>query len=260
MSRFENLEFGREKTQQSTAEIPSKPLLKDENHFLGEALANFEKGRFEQALRAYSKVLEFNPQSAPAWFGQVRMLIELGEYNEAKIWADKALGLFPDDAELLAAKGVALARMGDLSGALSFSDAAVETRGNTPYIWLARADVLLARKEKRADYCLQKAIDIASNNWFVLWLASRIESYYQRFARSLKLAQEAMALDSTRTVVWLQSAQCQLALGLSAQASRSIEQARELDPDCKVEPFSSQVGRPAFLDKVAARWRQWFQK
>ena len=85
------------------------------------------------------------------------MLIELGEFREAKLWADKALERFPNEPELLAAKAVALARSGDLQGALSFSDASIEERGDTPYVWLARGDVLLARAEARADYCFEKA-------------------------------------------------------------------------------------------------------
>ena len=36
----------------------------------------------------------------------MRMLIELGEFREAKLWADKALERFPHEPELLAAKAV----------------------------------------------------------------------------------------------------------------------------------------------------------
>jgi tetratricopeptide (TPR) repeat protein len=84
------------------------------------------------------------------------MLIELGEFKEARLWADKALENFPDESELLAAKAVALARSGDLQGALAFSDSSIEARGETPYIWLARGDVLLARRESRADFVLKR--------------------------------------------------------------------------------------------------------
>src|SRR5262245_13430250 len=139
MSRFNNLEFGNRFEEQSAR----SPALKDADYFLAEARSAFENGRFEEALRCFAKVLEFDPHCAAAWTGQVRMLIELGEFREAKLWADKALETFPNEAELLAAKAVALARAGDLAGALTFSDAAVETQGNTPYIWLARGDVLL---------------------------------------------------------------------------------------------------------------------
>ena len=136
MSRFGNLELGGEFEDQPQQE--QQPLAKDEAYYFGEARSAFENGDFEQALRFYSKVLEFNPQNAAAWTAQVRMLIELGEFREAKLWADKALERFPNEPELLAAKAVALGRSGDLQGALAFSDASIEERGDTPYVWLAR--------------------------------------------------------------------------------------------------------------------------
>src|SRR2546430_1791721 len=81
-----------------------------------------------------------------------------------------ALERFSREPELLAAKAVALARNGDLQGALAFSDLAIEERGDTPYVWLARGDVLLAREEQRANYCFEKAQMLAPRDWFVAWL------------------------------------------------------------------------------------------
>jgi tetratricopeptide (TPR) repeat protein len=134
---------------------------------------------------------------------------------------------------LLAAKAVALARIGDVKAALAFSDASIEERGDTPYIWLARADVLLARREKRADYCFEKARLLAPGNWFIHWLASRIKFYYQKFALALKSAQDALALDASRGVIWLQLAKCQQALGMIPAARISYEQVRQLLPSCR---------------------------
>jgi len=228
MSRFVNLEFGDESERRSHA--PSD--LKDEQFYFAEAMRAFEEGSFERALQLFAKVLEFNPQNAVAWAGQVRMLIELGEFREAKVWADKALEKFPRDAELLAAKAVALGRSGDLKAALAFSDAAIEEHGDTPYIWLARGDVLMARNEKRADYCFEKAHLLAPQSWLVHWLASRIRFYYQKFALALKLAQQALALDSARAVVWLQLGQCQEALGMVGMAQTSFDHVLELNPHC----------------------------
>src|SRR6266852_876559 len=158
MSRFSNFEFSGESENQSQQ---PKALVKDEAYYFAEARSAFEIGNFESALRLYSKVLEFNPLNAAAWTGQVRMLIEMGELREAKLWADKALERFPHEPELLAAKAVALGRSGDLQGAMAFSDAAIEERGDTPYVWLARGDVLMAREETRADYCFEKALLLA---------------------------------------------------------------------------------------------------
>src|SRR5689334_6356867 len=142
MGRFSNLEFGGEFEDPA----PVSSGLKGEAYYEAQAHAAFANGEFESGLRLYSKVLEFNPLNVAAWAGQVRMLIELGEFKEAKLWADKALERFPHEAELLAAKAVALARSGDLDAALTFSDASIEEHGDTPYVWLARGDVLLARE------------------------------------------------------------------------------------------------------------------
>jgi tetratricopeptide (TPR) repeat protein len=231
MSRFVNLELGGESEDQP--QQPQKSLVKDEAYYLAEARSAFENGNFEPALRFYSKVLEFNPNNAAAWTAQVRMLIELGEFREAKLWADKALERFPNEPELLAAKAVALGRSGDLQGALTFSDASIEERGDTPYVWLARGDVLLARKESRADYCFEKALTLAPRDWFVAWLAARIRYFYKQFALALKMMQRAVEMKADHFLIWLELGLCQQALGLVGPAQISFHQARQLNPHCQ---------------------------
>lgn len=243
MSRFSNLEFSSD-GENPSVEKPS--LFKDEAFYLLEAKTAFEQARFDDGLRFYSKVLEYNAKNTSAWAGQVRMLIEMGEFPEAKLWADKALEKFPNDPELLAAKAVALGRLGDLKAALAFSDAAIEERGESPYIWLARADVLMARREDRAEYCFEKAFAMATADWFTRWLAARIHFYYKKFALALKCAQEALNLNAGQSAVWLQVGLCQLELGLSGLAETSFDQARQLNPSCQLTSAAmgklSQVG------------------
>lgn len=255
MSRFNNLEFGDELAE------PRQAAHKDEGFYLREANEAFEHGHFELALRAFAKVLGHNPHNAAAWAGQVRMLVELGEFREAKVWADKALEKFPDDGELLAAKAVALGRGGDLSAALLFSDHAVQARGDTPYVWLARGDVLLARREKLAEYCFDKAFALASCDWCVRWLAARIHAFHEQFARALKLAQEALALNTSQAVIWLELGRCQAALGLVGPAELSLAQARQLDPACAgVDAAAAQVASTSLWKRARGRWLLLFRR
>jgi tetratricopeptide (TPR) repeat protein len=258
MSRFNNLEFGNESEELS----PQQPaLVKDEAYYLAEARAAFENGNFESALRLYSKVLEFNPQNAAAWSAQVRMLVELREYREAKLWADKALERFPHEPELLAAKAVALARSGDLQGALAFSDASIEEHGDTPYIWLARGDVLLAREEGRADYCFQKALLIAPQDWFIAWLAARIRYFYKQFAVALKLLQKAIELNAGHFLLWLEIGQCQQALGLVGAARISLTQAQQLNPRCdEAGAALARLSRAGLWLRARGWWRNLFHR
>lgn len=228
MSRFGNLELG--DGAEDSADKPLNVAAKDETHFMAQAREAFENGSFESALRNYSKVLEFNPRNTGAWTGQVRMLIELGEYREARLWADKALEQFPHEPELLAAKAVALGRSGDVQGAIAFSDASIEERGDTPYVWLARGDVLLARKEARANYCFDKALLLAPQDWFTAWLAARIRAFYEQFALALGLLQQAVEWNAGHFLLWLELGLCQQQLGFASASSASLRRAQELNP------------------------------
>jgi len=254
MSRFSNLEFGQESDDQSWQ---NKPQAKDHAYYLGEARTAFENGDFEAGLRLYSKVLEFDPQNTAAWTGQVRMLIELVEFREAKLWADKALERFPHEPELLAAKGVALGRIGDLDGALAFSDASIEEHGDSPYVWLARGDVLLAREEARADYCFEKALLLAPRDWFTIWLAARIRHYYEQFALALKLLQQALELNAAHFLLWLELGRCQQALGMVGPARSSYGQARQLKPHSReVETALAELSGSGFGARLRGFWHR----
>lgn len=257
MSRFINLEF----EGQNEDQFGEKLAVKDEAYYLDQARAAFQNGQFEPGLRLFSKVLEFNPKNTEAWTGQVRMLIELEEYREAKLWADKALERFPNEPELLAAKAVALARNGDLQGALAFSDAAIEERGDTPYVWLARGDVLLARGESRADYCFEKALLLAPHNWFVAWLAARIRYYYEQFVLALKYLQQAVEWNPAHFLLWLELGRCQLGLGLTGVAEHSLKQAKQLNKDCvEADKALIQLAQTGVFGRLRGRLRQFFHR
>ncbi len=254
MSRFSNLEFGGNDREESAEE---KPLAKDESYYLAEARAAFENAKFEQGLRLFSKVLEYNPQICAPWAGQVRMLIELGQYEEATLWADKALERFPNDPELLAAKAVALGRNGQLQEALAFSDAAIQERGDTPYVWLARGDVMLARRESRADYCFEKALMLAPGDWFIPWLAARIRYFYEQFAAALKLLQRALELNGGHYLLWLELGNCQQALGLVGAARTSFSQAKQLNPHSQQASLAlTRASQAGLLERLRGWWRR----
>lgn len=260
MSRFGSLEFDNHEEEGSAGRGASRSGIKDASYFMAEAQRAFEEAAFEKALRSYGRVLEYNPNQAAAWTGQVRMLIELGQFQEANVWADKAIEQFPREPELLAAKGVALARTRDFQGAMAFSDSAAEESGDTPYVWLARGDALLAGREKHSGFCFSKALAMTPRDWFTRWLVARIHCDHRHFSLGLKYAQESMALDAARSAVWMQLGLCQQGLGLFGPAQQSFTQARELNPDNRIA--IEQLARLANLgwrSWLAGRWRQFFR-
>ncbi len=258
MSRFSNLEFEGESGEQ----LPQHTVpAADAAYCFAQARSAFENGNFESALRLYSRVLEFSPGECPAWAGQVRMLIELGEFREARLWVDKALERFPTEPELLAAKAVTLARTGALDEALAYSDASIEERGEGPYLWLARGDVLLARAEQRADYCFDKALTLAPRDWCTPWLAARIWFFYNQAAHALKLLQRALELNASHFLLWLELGRCQQAVGLIGPARVSLDQARQLNPhNEQVRAALTQLSRAGVWSRVRGWWLRIFRK
>jgi tetratricopeptide (TPR) repeat protein len=227
MSRFVNLEFGGQAGEQTPAQ--AQGVVKDEAFYQHEAQTAFEEADFQKALRSYAKILEFNPQNAAAWTAQVRMLLELDQCAEAKVWADQALERFPREADLLAAKAVVLARLGELQSALAFSDEAVGENAASPYAWLARGDVLLTARETLADYCIDKALMLARGDWVTAWQAARIRVRHGQYAPALRPLHQAVEWNPGHFLPWLELGLCQEALGLAAAAEKSLTQARDLN-------------------------------
>jgi tetratricopeptide (TPR) repeat protein len=257
MSRFGNLEFegGREEESQARSSV------RDEHYYLSEAQQAYENGEFEKGLLSYSRVLEYNPSNVAAWIGQARMFIELERFEEANNWADQALERFPNEPEVFAVKAVALGRLGQVQEAMAFSDASIEGHGSTPYVWLARGDVLLAGGEDRAEGCFAKALALAVQDWFARWLAARIYHFYKKLTQALKYAQQALALASDRSVVWLQLGLCQQGLGLIGPAQHSFTQARDLNPQSReARRALATVSAAGPLAYLKGLWRQLFYR
>lgn len=203
----------------------------DEHYHMRCALEEYQRGNFEAAMRLYSRALQDNPNGADAWVGQVRMLIELGELKEASVWADRALEVNPGHGELLAAKGVAAARMGNRKAALKFIDAAsASPQGSTFYVWLARGEVLLATRRKNVDFALDQAISLA-RDWFSRLLVARIYYFYRQYARALAHARAAVEANLLSPFAWVVQGNCQLALAMRRDARRSYQEALNLDRD-----------------------------
>jgi tetratricopeptide (TPR) repeat protein len=252
MSRFKNLELG---GQDHEHRVPSE--TRSAQYYLREAEKSFFEADFEAALRAYGKVLEFQPDEPAAWVGQVRMLIELKDFEQAKSLADRANQHLPNHPEILAARAVALARERQIEAALAFSDAAVEAGPETAFVWLARGDVLLASGNSQSEFCFQRAIALSPGSWLTHWLASRIHFVYEKFSLALKYAQQALALDAAQSPVWLQLGRCQEALGLSVPAQNSFAQALQLNPNSSAAKLAQAgAGSSSLFHRLTQRWRR----
>ncbi|UCG47801.1 MAG: tetratricopeptide repeat protein [Phycisphaerales bacterium] len=229
MKRFSRLEFGdRNGAGKKKADGQE---IRDEEYFRQQAVRFWLAAEFELALRNYSRALERNSMLFEAWLGQVLMLIELREYPEAMVWADKALELFPEHPDLLAAKAVACSRDGRREKALAYSDNSISKENAGSRVWLARSEVLLRRNSRVAETCLSKAVGMASQDSAQVRLeAGRLLNRTGSHGSALEYLRAAVEALPKSALAWYELGCCQAKLG-RAEAEAAFEHTLKLRPD-----------------------------
>ena len=248
MDRFSQLEFGEKKPEGNHS--GGEPV-RDAGYFLKVALKYWLAGDFEVALRNYSRVLEQNNLEIEGWLGQVWMLIELGEYREAQVWTDKALKLFPEHSELLAARAVACSRDAEPERALAYSDNSISKDEVTPRVWLARAEVLISRKSNVMEGCISKAISSAGRKAAIIKLeAARLLRRKGNYSGAMGYLKEVVETFPKSALAWYELGSCQASLGLT-QAKATLEQALQFHPDwAEAKAALNKCKKSGFLGKL----------
>lgn len=229
MGRFKNLEFNQPEPEESLAAGQKSDSRRDEHFYLAEADSARRQGFYENALRYYSRSLEYNRSVVEAWVGQVRMLIELEEYPEAIVWSSKALELFRDNPDLMAGKAQALVRQGDSASATPLSDGAVQKPGQSAYRWLVRGELMVATRQRTDQYLFDKAV-LADPDWIVLLDIGRVYLHHDAPARALPWVRRAVDRAPTSAFAALCEGKCHAASENAALARLSFERCLQLVP------------------------------
>lgn len=261
MGRFSNLEFDRNEEEGSSEESRAASQPRDEKYYLARAQDAFREGRYEESLRFYSRCLEFDVRLPEGWFGQVCSLLELDEPREAKVWAEKGLEQFRAHPELTAARGVALARLGEFDGAMAASDAALAERGASAYRWRARGEVLLARRDRNEEFCFAKAMELSARDWVEPMEIGRVYARYRRYASGLRYLEIASERHASSAHLWETLGRCQEGLGSVAQARKAYRNALHLEAGRPgAQAGWVRVSRSGWVDAFLARVRGWIRR
>jgi cytochrome c-type biogenesis protein CcmH/NrfG len=98
---------------------------------------------------------------------------------------------------------------------------------------------------------------LAPHDWFTCWLAARIRYYYDQFALALKMVQQALELNASHFLLWLQLGQCQQALGLLMPARTSYTQAQQLNPQCRAAKVAlTELSNSSIGTRLRGFWRR----
>jgi tetratricopeptide (TPR) repeat protein len=233
-SRFSRLELG-DRTPERGDSLGERsgegtPIRTPEQD-LRLATEEHQRGQFERALQLYTRALHGNRGFIPAWVGQVQMLVELAEYPEALLWADKSLELFKDNGDLLAAKSRGCLRQGDARAAAVASDASLTSPGSSPLRWQARGEVMLSKNPDRARDCFERSLAEPQAVWFDRVVIARVYLFHRRPAPALEFARAGVDLMPSHPYGWLVLGRAQEALGWADRARASFMRSLELPGD-----------------------------
>jgi len=228
MARFEHLEFGPDANDRPQPAEQTREA-EDDSRALANADRTRRRGQYENALRFYSRALEYDKSLIAAWAGQVQMLVQLGEAPEAELWCRKALELFPGNGELLAARAQALCRVGDTPQAGAVCDAAMGAAGRSAFRWQVRGEWMLAGRQKLDEHCFSKAQEI-DGNWLVALESALIYLHYNFPSRAVVRARLATELAPAEYYPWFVRGTAEGESGLRRSAIESLDQCLQLCP------------------------------
>jgi tetratricopeptide (TPR) repeat protein len=227
--RFDRLEFDESNDLVPDGQRHLADSERDERKWLAMADDHRRRGLYENALRYYSRALELERSLVAGWLGQVQMLVFLGEYPEAELWARKALELFRTHGDLMAGRAQALGRQGDLKQAQELCDAALRQEGQSAYRWMVRGELLVANRDEIDRHCFDKAVQ-ADPDWLVPLEIALIYLEHKMPSKGMLRARQAVDKAPQSFYCWYVQGWCEQELGLDRQAQRSLERCLELSP------------------------------
>ena len=127
------------------------------------ALAEIDlaQGHVREAIDHLRAAVELKSDWVPAWERLGTALLRAGEYTEARSWLERSVAERPEDADALQGLGVALAETGDVEGAVTRFQEAIDKGGHSVALHenLARALASLGRhREAREQRALARKL------------------------------------------------------------------------------------------------------
>jgi tetratricopeptide (TPR) repeat protein len=200
---------------------------------LGNAL--FQKGRVDEAIVQFQKVLQIKPDFADAHLNLGNALLQKGGMDEAIVHYQQVLQIKPDDALAHSNLGAALYQKGNLDGAIAQYQQALQSDSNST---LARInlDNALLQKGTLADAItqIQKSPQINPETLEVqndpAWtLATAPQASLRNGNQAVELAQQVNQLTGGTNLIFLRSLAAAFAeTGRFADAQQSAQKAIDL--------------------------------
>jgi serine/threonine protein kinase len=128
------------------AQSSSIPILlpshKTKEEWLEEGDVHYRAKRYQEALAAYKRAIQLDPQNAQAYRSKGNSLRRLRRYEEALAAYNDALNITPDNAAIWNSKGEVLYKLERYSETLDAYEHSLAINVKDAFIWTAKGNVL----------------------------------------------------------------------------------------------------------------------
>ncbi len=267
--RFSNLETGSSGDQPSedvgafpsvpdaSDDLSTQPLSFDET--MGRADEQFYSGEWKKALTLYSRALNLDTRDRMPWVGQVLCLLFMDQIREAEVWSRRALETFPEDIDIVALRGVVVARTGMVKRGVGASDYAMEKNSTSALPWLFRAWMLLEADSENWRPCMDKTTSLVpAGEWRIFVLMGMILEQYRKYSQAITAYKRALEVQTEQFYTWYRLGVCYRKLGMQRPALDAQRQAKAL------KPFHSgvetELQRSSRGINIIGLFTRWFKK
>ncbi|MCD6036432.1 MAG: hypothetical protein K0S67_316 [Nitrososphaeraceae archaeon] len=145
--------------------IPETKISDDANDLISKGTDVYDLGKYQEALEYYDKALAIDPNYDVALYSKGSALSKLGKDQEALEWYDKALAIDPNYVAALNNKGTSLDDLGNYQEAIEWFDKALAIDPNYVSTLISKGWTLytLGKYQEALEY-FDKALAIDPNN------------------------------------------------------------------------------------------------
>ena len=193
----------------------------------------FDKlGRHDEALEAYDKALEIDPNDVVAWSNKGNALGSLGRTDEALKAFDKALEINPDNEYIWYNKGNDLGSLGRTDEALKAFDKALEINPNSAKAWYNKGNTLgkLGRHDEAIE-AYDKALEINPDDVNIWYNKGLSLKKFGRYDEAIEACNKALEIKPNSADAWSNKGNTLSKLGRRDEAFEAYEKALEINPN-----------------------------
>jgi len=207
--------------------------------WLDEGNAHYRANRFEEALVAYERAIQLEPNSALAYYNKGRVLSSLERYQEAQQQYQRSLEIFEeqlgnraDMAKSYHQLGILAYLQGDYQEALATFNQALELNPRDTDTWTQKGATLVnLRRYEEALASLDQALFLDPNLADIWNEKGRVLATLERYEEALATFDQALSLNPKDNDAWTQKGITLINLKRYEEALAAFDHALVLDPN-----------------------------